>query len=410
MENKWEYDYSNLYSGNPQPQQEVPQQPPVAEAQPQPPVKKGGAGRVLLRLVSLVLAAAVCFGAGYGGALYALKQNPQSVVYQSTKVEPSTTLTAATGEVDLSAVASIITPSVVVITTEQLVNSGYSFWFGGQYVQSGAGSGVIMTEDGYIITNHHVVNGASNVTVTLKDDDTSYTATVVGSDSVNDIAVIKIDATGLTPAVMGDSDSLLVGETAIAVGNPLGTLGGTVTNGIISAVNRNINVEGQRMSLIQTNAAISPGNSGGGLFNARGELVGIVNAKSGSSTAEGLGFAIPVNTALQVATDLINSGYVTGRPVIGVSVLDVTDAQMAAQYGVSSLGVYIAEVVPGGAGERAGLKPGDRIISIEGKVVESKEDVVNEVQTHQVGDTVTMQVARDGQLMEFELVLQESQK
>ena len=183
------------------------------------------------------------------------------------------------------------------ITTEQMVST--NTWFGGSYVQSGAGSGVIISQDGYIVTCAHVVSGANNITVQLADG-TEYTATVVGQDSTSDVAVLKIEATGLTPAVIGDSDSLAVGETTIAVGNPLGTLSNTVTNGIVSALNREVTVQGNDMNLIQTSASISPGNSGGGLFNANGELIGIVNAKSSSSDAEGLGFAIPINTAMEM--------------------------------------------------------------------------------------------------------------
>lgn len=177
---------------------------------------------------------------------------------------------------------------MVEVTTEAVTTNA----FFGQYVQSGAGSGVIITEDGYIITNNHVVSGASQVTVRTSDG-TEYPATVVGADSKTDIAVLKIEATGLTPAVVGDSDSLQVGEFTLAVGNPLGELGGTVTDGIISALDREVTVENQTMNLLQTNAAVSPGNSGGGLFNERGELIGIVNAKSSGQNAEGLGLRDP---------------------------------------------------------------------------------------------------------------------
>ena len=189
-------------------------------------------------------------------------------------------------------------PSVVGIDTITTATTN-SFWYGyGQsYEVPGSGSGVILTEDGYIATCAHVVEGAKTVKVTLNDD-TTYDATIVGTDDKNDIAIIKIDATGLTPAIVGDSTTLTVGSEVIAIGNPLGELRGTATAGIISATNRTIEVEGQTMTLVQTDAAISPGNSGGGLFDASGKLIGIVNAKVSDSRAEGLGFAIPVNSVL----------------------------------------------------------------------------------------------------------------
>ena len=226
----------------------------------------------------------------------------------------------------------------------------------------------------------------------------------MGSDSVADIAVLKIEATGLTPAVIGDSSDLAVGEEVVAVGNPLGTLGGTVTNGIISALNRQITVENNEMSLIQTNAAVSPGNSGGGLFNANGELIGIVNAKSDSTEAEGLGFAIPINTAVEVAQELIDNGYVA-RPALGVTVLNIQDQQTAMQYGVDAYGVYIAQVNEGGAAEAAGLQVGDRIVSIGDKAVSSSSDLTSYIRSLNVGDTVTLQVERDDTLMSVDVTL-----
>ena len=219
--------------------------------------------------------------------------------------------------------------------------------------------------------------------------------------------MVKIDATGLTPAVMGDSDKLAVGETVLAVGNPLGELSGTVTNGIVSALNREVTVNNQKMTLIQTNASISPGNSGGGLFNAEGDLIGIVNAKSVSDNAEGLGFAIPVNTAIQVATDLIQNGYVSGRPVMGVTVVTISDAQTAAQYGVSSYGVYVAEVTENGPAAQAGVQKGDRIVSVDDTLIESNNDLTDLISSHAVGDTLNVQLSRDRQLMNVQVTLGE---
>lgn len=414
MENKWEYDYSGLYQNgyNPAPPTgsgpsgQMPGDggmPGAPMGGGEPPRKKRGIGKkVLAGVLALVLVAAVSFGGGFAGYLVTSKNGGQTVMYQAAS-GGSATSTSSTGG-SLSDVASAVTPSVVVVTTEQIVTDNY-FW-GGQQVLSGAGSGVILTTDGYIVTNYHVVEGAQQITVTLHDDST-YTATVVGSDQQSDIALLKIDATGLTPAVMGDSDSVQVGEVVIAVGNPMGTLGGTVTDGIVSALNRDISVEGNEMTLMQTSAAISPGNSGGGLFNTNGELIGIVNAKYSDEDAEGLGFAIPVNTMKTVVQDLLENGYVTGRPALGITVITVGDVQTAMQYGVSSLGVYVNSVDEGSGAEAAGMKAGDRIVSIGTQLVESTDDVTNALKSYNVGDVVEVQVDRDRELITLQVTLGE---
>lgn len=418
MENKWEYDYSGLYQNgyNPAPPTgsgpsgQMPGDggmPGAPMGGGEPPRKKRGIGKkVLAGVLALVLVAAVSFGGGFAGYLVASKNGGQTVMYQAAS-GGSATSTSSTGG-SLSDVASAVTPSVVVVTTEQIVTDNY-FW-GGQQVLSGAGSGVILTTDGYIVTNYHVVEGAQQITVTLHDDST-YTATVVGSDQQSDIALLKIDATGLTPAVIGDSDSLAVGEDVVAVGNPLGTLGGTVTNGIISALNRSVSIQSGGavvdMSLIQTNASVSPGNSGGGLFNMAGELVGIVNAKSADSEAEGLGFAIPINDAIAVAQDLLEKGYVSGRPYLGITYVAVTDASTAQQLGVSAYGIYIVEVIDGSPADQAGLEPGDRVISIDNTEIAAQEDLGTIVQSHAAGDTISITVARGGQMVTLNVTLGE---
>ena len=288
----------------------APQQPPKPE--------KKDHKKIWTRVAAVAAVVALSFGSGMLGSVVAARTGLTGgqVVVQTVQRDENTSSqgSAAGTTLSIQDVASIVQPSVVAITTEQMVSS--EIWFGGSYIQSGAGSGVIISQDGYILTCAHVISGANNITVQLNDD-TTYPATVIGQDSTSDIAVIKVEATGLTPAVIGDSDALVVGEDAIAVGNPLGTLGGTVTNGIISALNRQVTVENNNMTLIQTNASISPGNSGGGLFNGNGELVGVVNAKSGSDEAEGLGFAIPINSAMSTAKELIENGYVK-RPVLGI--------------------------------------------------------------------------------------------
>ena len=454
-ENKWEYDYSsqdknesgdtgypnvgssgmntaNQYN-DPQPEPETaytaPQTdngaggatPPVHPVQPQdaqPPKKKKkfNGKRVARSAVALVLAAARGFAGGFVGAKFG---GSGKVVIQ--QVAPSSTADSASGSdssitaasssgssLTTEQVADLVSPSVVVITTEQVVYSQWS-WYGQNQVESGAGSGVIISSDGYILTCAHVVDGASTITVTIGDKD--YTATLVGEDTTSDIAVIKIDADGLTPATVGNSDSLKVGQSVMAVGNPLGELGGTVTGGMISALNRSVTIQGSSsvntMSLIQMDASVSPGNSGGGLFNMNGELVGIVNAKSSSSDAEGLGFAIPINDAIKVAQELLENGYVTGRPYLGITYLAVTDAQTASQLGVNAYGVYVVEVVKGGPAEKAGLQAGDRIVSVDGTEIASKDDLGTLMQKHAAGDTLSITIARDGQMQTVNVTLGE---
>ena len=454
-ENKWEYDYSsqdknesgdtgypnvgssgmntaNQYN-DPQPEPETaytaPQTdngaggatPPVHPVQPQdaqPPKKKKkfNGKRVARSAVALVLAAAMGFAGGFVGAKFGgsgkvvIQQvAPSSTADSASGSDSSITAASSTGTgLNTEQVADLVSPSVVVITTEQVVYSQWS-WYGQNQVESGAGSGVIISSDGYILTCAHVVDGASNITVTINDKD--YTATLVGEDTTSDIAVIKIDANGLTPATVGDSDSLKVGQNVMAVGNPLGELGGTVTGGMISALNRSVTIQGSSsvntMSLIQMDASVSPGNSGGGLFNMNGELVGIVNAKSSSSDAEGLGFAIPINDAIKVAQELLENGYVTGRPYLGITYLAVTDAQTASQLGVNAYGVYVVEVVKGGPAEKAGLQAGDRIVSVDGTEIASKDDLGTLMQKHAAGDTLSITIARDGQMQTVNVTLGE---
>ena len=289
-------------------------------------------------------------------------------------------------------------PSVVGIDTITTATTN-SFWYGyGQsYEVPGSGSGVILTEDGYIATCAHVVDGAKSVKVTLNDD-TSYDAAIVGTDSKNDIAIIKIDAKDLTPAVVGDSETLTVGSEVIAIGNPLGELRGTATAGIISATNRTIEVEGQAMTLVQTDAAISPGNSGGGLFDATGKLIGIVNAKVSDSRAEGLGFAIPVNSVLDEISDLLNYGYVTGRPYLGVSTQDVTlrSRDRMWYYSDGTRCVMVEKVVSGSAAEAAGIQAGDLILKIGEKQIASGEELSSAIGEYKPGDKATLTIQRDG--------------
>ena len=430
-ENKWEYDYSSSNnsagdtgypnvgssgmntantassfsestgaSGGVTPPPAQPQN--AAPAAPKKPKKN--AGKAAKSIVALVLAAAMGFmggfvGARFGGGSKVVIQQVERSDSAAADSESAAGGTSVSSGMTTAQVAKTVSPSVVVITTEQVVYSQWS-WYGQSQVESGAGSGVIISSDGYILTCAHVVSGASNITVSIGDKD--YPATLVGEDTTSDIAVVKVDATGLTPATVGNSDSLKVGESVMAVGNPLGELGGTVTSGIVSALNRSVSIQGSSsvntMSLIQMDASVSPGNSGGGLFNMNGELIGLVNAKSSSSDAEGLGFAIPINDAIQVAQDLLENGYVSGRPYMGITYIAVTDAQTAAQLNVNAYGVYVVDVVQGGPADKAGLKAGDRIVSIDGTEIAQKDDLGTLMQQHTAGDTLSITVARDGQM------------
>ena len=258
-------------------------------------------------VIGLVCCGVLGGGLGFGGGWLAgsLSGNTTTLLQSNASKIEVQTVDAGT-EMSVQQVAALNQPSVVEIQTEMVTNGSFLQ----QYVQTGAGSGIIISQDGYIVTNNHVIEDATSITVRTSDG-TSYSAQLVGTDSRTDIAVLKIDATGLQPVTFGNSDNLNVGDTAIAIGNPLGELGGTVTNGIISALDRTIVLDNEEMTLLQTNAAINPGNSGGGLFNSRGELIGMVVAKSSGEDIEGLGFAIPSNLVSQVAQELINNGYVT---------------------------------------------------------------------------------------------------
>ena len=304
--------------------------------------------------------------------------------------------------INIPSVAALTQNSVVEIRTESVTNS----LFLRQFVTEGAGSGVIISEDGYIVTNNHVIQDARAITVALHDG-TTYEAQLIATDSKMDIGVIKIEASGLTPAILGDSDSLSVGEPVVAVGNPLGQLGGTVTDGIVSALDREIILNNERRNLLQTNAAINPGNSGGGLFNADGELVGIVVAKSSGEDVEGLGFAIPINDAKPIIEDLIAQGYVGGRVSLGVTALDLTSPQLAAQYGYKTPGVYVQSVVENSSAAAGGLQPGDCFVSINGTAIEAISDVTTILNDSSVGDQLEVTVKRDGKIVELTITLQE---
>lgn len=269
------------------------------------------------------------------------------------------------------------------------------------------GSGIIMTKDGYILTNQHIIDEMSYASVVLSDG-TEYEARVVGEDTQSDIAVLKIEATDLPAAEFGDSSALVVGDDVVAIGNPLGSdLTGTMTNGIISAINRNITYNGHLMTLLQTNAAINSGNSGGPLFNMYGQVIGITNMKMNSSyfstTIEGIGFAIPVSSFKAVVDQLIDEGQVSGRPGIGITCGAVPTAA-AQNYGLPE-GVYISAVTEGSDAYAKGLQEGDVITAINGESVRTTDDVNNIKDRFGVGDVLTMTIFRDGESFDVDVIL-----
>ena len=348
---------------------------------------------------------------GFGGGYLAGNQNTDTSSVQSQNVsadgtESDSQLTKLSNtstngsSLSVAEIAAKAQDSVVEIKTEAIQTGSFM----SQYVSEGAGSGVIISSDGYIVTNNHVIEDAQNITVTLRDG-TSYTGTLVGTDSKTDVAIIKIDATGLQAAEIGDSSTLEVGDVAVAIGNPLGELGGTVTDGIISALDREITLGDETMNLLQTNAAINPGNSGGGLFNDQGQLIGIVVAKSSGTDVEGLGFAIPINNVKDVISDLQTYGYVTGRPVLGIETLEITDIRTAMTYGVSQPGVYVYNV----ENTASGLQSGDLIQSVNGTEITSASQLKSIIESCSVGDNITISVLRNGQQVELTIKLLEDQ-
>lgn len=398
------------------PQSESPAPPPAAyvpwAAAPQPPAPREKKPRRDRRKSAFAAVMAACMvfslGCGFGGGYLASRLNStasssgasggQPVFYQSVSNNTNK------GSLSVAEVAAKAADSVVEINTETVSSSFY----GGQRVSQSAGSGVILSADGYIVTNNHVVAGADSITVRTRDGK-SYAANLVGTDPDTDLAVLKIEASGLTPAVLGSSDDLVVGETAVAIGNPLGELGGTVTSGIISALSREVTIDNQTMTLLQTNAAINPGNSGGALFDSYGNVIGIVYAKSSSVSIEGIGYAIPVNNIKDLVAQMINDpdsvkDQTKGSQImLGITIRDITE-DMSKQYSMP-VGVYITEVSSMSAAERAGLQKGDIITEFAGETVTSADDL-NAIKAKQTsGDTVSVKIDRNGKEMTLDLVI-----
>ena len=356
---------------------------------------------------------------GFGGAMLATNmvtpaENTGNISTSNADTKGFDLEDATGSEMTVQEITKAALDSVVEIRTESVQMDSWM----GQYVTEGAGSGVIIKENGYIITNNHVVAGASNIIVTTTDKK-EYEATLIGADADTDVAVIKINAKGLQAATMGNSDQLNVGDLAVAIGNPLGELGGTVTAGIISALDRSITIDGKTMTLLQTDTSINPGNSGGGLFNQYGQLIGVVVAKSSGSDVEGLGFAIPINRAAEVASQLMDGGYVKGKPSTGMAYQDMSQQQQQGSdmfgfgfdeffgsSGMQQSGVYIAEI-NGKNAKKAGFEIGDMVYAVDGQEIDSFETLSSIITSHKVGDTVTYIVLRDGEALEIDLVLEE---
>ncbi len=372
---------------------------------PVPPKKKKKEPKYITRrafVITLICCMLATSGLTIGG--YTLLTD-SGIVSGGGKTVSATNYTLAKATGSEKSVQEIIAQNenaVVEIRTESVAMDN---WLQ-NYVTQGAGSGVIVDTKGYILTCNHVIDGASKITVTLKDG-TELEAKLVGGDSQNDVAVLKVNAKNLTAATYGDSSTLSVGDMVVAIGNPLGQLGGSASSGIISALDRTITVEGREMTLLQTDTSINPGNSGGGLFDQYGNLIGIVVAKSSGSDVEGLGFAIPIVKAAEIAKDLIENGHVTNRAAIGISVLDASSADVAMKYGLRMTGVYIQEVT-GTNAQKAGFKAGDMIYYVEDTKIENQASLVSALNKQKPGDKIKVTVIRDNQTVEITTTLVEA--
>ena len=400
------------------PQQNAPVQPngqpvyygvPVHQPQKQPKPKKHGS-KFGLKLLAVVLCCAITSAASLGVFVVMIQNgviNVQSseassnaaftisrVVNGDTSSDTSTSSDGTVSAMSDQDIAAKLTPSVVCIQNYQ-VTQNYGFMqtdtADSSVSPAGEGSGIIMSEDGYIITNAHVVEGATSLKVITSDGET-YEAQLIGSDTVTDLAVVKIDATGLTAAEFGSSEDLRVADKVMAIGNP-GGLSSSVTIGYVSALNRAIanNTTGYTMEYIQTDAAINPGNSGGALINEYGQVVGINSAKISATGYEGLGFAIPIDTAQPIISDLIQYGYVKDRAVLGISGQFI-DSMTGRFYGLPQ-GEYVAQLNSSEA-QASGLQVGDVITAIDGQQLDSESTLRSAILSKKPGDTVTLQVYR----------------
>ena len=359
---------------------------------PQPPKPEKGSfwKKTGTKVTALVLCCALIGGlCGFGGASLA-RRGGKATIQESGRTASAVSVKSVDGQ-------TLMTPAEVYASTVNSVVSincsAVSTNIFGQKVQSASsGSGFVITQDGYIVTNQHVVSGASSVNVTLYNGDT-YPATVVGGDSDYDVAVLKIEATGLQAVTLGKSADVNVGDTVMAIGNPLGELTFSMSQGIVSCCDRAINVDGTPFNMIQVDASINPGNSGGPLMNLYGEVVGIVSAKYSSysnTTVEGIGFAIPISDVQTIITDIMENGQVTDKAYMAIKAGSMTE-QMAAQYNIDvTQGVFVYAVEKGGAGEKAGLQLGDVITKLNDTDITSMSDLSMAKKGFKAGDTVTL--------------------
>ena len=380
-------------------------------------------------LIAMTAALALTVTAGMSALAQADNTDKHFSVIEAASNEDSLTIPEIAKKCGTSVVAIETETKVVYNTYDNnyynpfggMFGYGYGHGYGNrggrggtqEYTQTAAGSGIIISEDGYVLTNNHVISGADKITVYVNSGDgseeQSYEATLVGSSESNDIAVLKIDATGLNAAAFGDSDQIEVGELAVAIGNPMGQVHGSVTAGIISAVEQELTIDDVTINAIQTDAAINPGNSGGALFDSYGNVIGIVYAKSSSVSIEGIGYAIPVNNIKDLVAQMINDpdsvkDQTKGSQImLGITIRDITE-DMSKQYSMP-VGVYITEVSSMSAAERAGLQKGDIITEFAGETVTSADDL-NAIKAKQTsGDTVSVKIDRNGKEMTLDLVI-----
>ena len=372
---------------------------------PVQPKKQGFFHRTAVKVTALILACAVAGGlAGWGGAAIAKSSGTEKATIQQSDRQPvSVQVKTVDGQTKMEPAevyASVVNSAVSINCSATSTNI-----FGQTTQSASSGSGFIITEDGYVVTNYHVISGASSVQVTLYNGDT-YDATVIGGDSDYDVAVLKIEASGLQPVTLGESADVNVGDTVLAIGNPLGELTFSMSQGIVSSCDRAINVDGTPFNMIQVDCSINPGNSGGPLVNLYGEVVGIVSAKYSSyssTTVEGLGFAIPISDVRSIITDIMENGAVTDKAYMAITAGTMTE-QMAAQYNIDvTQGVFVYSVVSGGAGDKAGLRLGDVITKMGDKTLTSRQDLSAAMKGYRAGDTVTLTVYRNCQYIETEL-------
>ena len=396
---------------NPAPSYSTSSEVPVIDIHP----KNNGKKRRGLKITAIVLAGVVALGGAFGIGYAARNIFPaqQADIYVSNRQPVEVNTVAVDGKtlMSYSELYKANVNSCVSINASETQNI-----FGQEAtVMASSGSGFIITQDGYIATNYHVINGSNHVSVTLYDG-TTYDAEVVGGDEDYDIAVLKIDAENLTPVVIGDSSELNVGDDIAVIGNPLGELTFSMSEGIVSMTNRLINVDGTPFNMIQITAAVNSGNSGGPLFNMYGEVVGIVSAKLSSSSSsnasvEGLGFAIPINDVVSMIEDIMTNGYVTNKPYLAITV-GTLQSGMIPNSAVSE-GAYIYSVESGGAADRAGLQAGDIITAIDDTAITTYSDISAALRSYRAGDTVTITYYRNNQeattQLTFDSVPQENQ-